>query len=58
MEVRPGKWNWETVNKKGQRAARVDNHLWDCEVMGVVLASLRGVLSAGLDDESIDQETE
>jgi len=58
LEVRPGKWNWETVNKKGQRAARVDNHLWDCEVMGVVLASLRGVLSAGLDDESIDQETE
>ncbi len=52
IEVSPGKWSWVKVNAKGKKSDKVANHLWDCEVMGVVLASLRGVISAGLKDES------
>ena len=55
VEVSPGKWNWVKVNSKGKQSDKVANHLWDCEVMVVVLSSLRGVISSGLADESIPE---
>ena len=56
IEVSPGKWNWVKVNSKGKQSDKVANHLWDCEVMGVVLSSLRGVISAGLAEETAEEE--
>ena len=56
IEVSPGKWNWVKVNAKGKASDKVANHIWDCEVMGVVLSSLRGVISAGLGEESQEDE--
>jgi len=56
VEVSPGKWRWEKVNAAGKLSDRVANHLWDCEVMGLVMSSLRGVISAGLSDESEERD--
>ena len=56
IEVQPGKWNWVKVNAKGKKSDKVANHLWDCEVMGIVLSSLRGVISAGLVEETEPNE--
>ncbi len=38
MEVTPGEFRWIPVRKN------IDNHLWDCETMGIVGASMRGIL--------------
>ena len=56
IEVSHGKWSWVKVNAKGKQSDKVANHLWDCEVMIVVLSSLRGVISAGLAEESQEEE--
>ena len=45
------------VNAKGKASDKVANHIWDCEVMGLVLSSLRGVISAGLSEESKEDES-
>tara|TARA_R110002074_G_scaffold216114_1_gene385973 strand:+ start:310 stop:2097 length:1788 start_codon:yes stop_codon:yes gene_type:complete len=37
-EVKPGVWRWEKI--KGH----YDNHEWDCEVMQIIQATIRGVL--------------
>lgn len=37
-EVSPGKWRWEKIK------SHYHNHLWDCEVMGIVGCAIRGVL--------------
>jgi hypothetical protein len=42
-EVSPGKWRWVPVT------AKANNHLWDCEVMGIVAACIYKVLR-GLTD--------
>jgi hypothetical protein len=51
VEISPGKWKW-----KSQYSTK-PNHLWDCEVMQVVLAVIRGLLASpspsGLDTERI-----
>lgn len=39
VEVSPGKWRWKPVT------AKANNHLWDCETMGVVGACLSKVLA-------------
>lgn len=44
-EVSPGVWRWVTVTKKG------NNHLWDCEVMQVVGASLYKILNGNIDKD-------
>lgn len=44
-EVAPGKWRWVPVT------ARANNHLWDCEVMQVVAASICKVLRGMVDAE-------
>jgi hypothetical protein len=36
--VSPGKWRWEKIK------SHYHNHLWDCEVMGIVGCAIRGVL--------------
>lgn len=41
VEVKPGKWRWEPVKK-----SHSNNHLWDCEVMGITAACIFGVLDA------------
>jgi hypothetical protein len=38
VEYMPGKWRWQKIK------SHYDNHLWDCEVMGIVAATIRGVL--------------
>lgn len=40
VEISPGKWKWKT------QYSTKPNHLWDCEVMQVVLAVIRGLLSS------------
>jgi hypothetical protein len=37
-ETSPGKWKWEKIKSNNH------NHLWDCEVMGLVGCAIRGVL--------------
>jgi len=47
----PGVFRWDKIRPSAQ------NHLWDCEVGGVVMASMRGVLQENLAEmESADQE--
>ena len=41
VEVQPGKWKWLPRSKD----TRYPNHLWDAEVMQVVLAVIRGLLA-------------
>lgn len=37
-ETTPGKWKWDKIKK------HYPNHLWDCEVQGIVGASIKGIL--------------
>lgn len=37
-EVKPGLWRWEKIK------SHYHNHMWDCEVEGIVGASIRGIL--------------
>jgi hypothetical protein len=44
-EVKPGKWRWEKVKD------HYHNHLWDCEVMGVVACAIRGILKVEMAEQ-------
>lgn len=37
-EISPGRWKWEKIKK------HYHNHMWDCEVMGMVGCAIRGIL--------------
>jgi len=41
-ERAPGKWRWEKIKD------HFPNHLWDCEVLGIVGANIRGVLKSDI----------
>jgi hypothetical protein len=43
-EISPGRWRWEKIK------AHKHNHLWDCEVMGIVGASVKGILKLEMAD--------
>lgn len=43
-EVSPGVYRWQKIKD------HYDNHLWDCEVMGIVMATIRGVLRIEIED--------
>jgi hypothetical protein len=43
-EVSPGVWRWQKIKE------HYGNHLWDCEVMGIVLMAIRGVLRIDITD--------
>lgn len=43
-EVSPGHWRWEKIK------SHYDNHEWDCEVMLIVLATIRGVIRIEIAD--------
>jgi phage terminase large subunit GpA-like protein len=45
-EYAPGKWRWEKVKPHFQ------NHLWDCETMGIVAASIKGILRIESESDS------
>ena len=43
-EVQPGVYRWQKIKD------HYDNHLWDCEVMGVVMETIRGVIRIEIED--------
>lgn len=43
-EIKPGLWKWDKIKPHYQ------NHLWDCEVMGLVACSIRGVVKIESED--------
>ena len=43
-EVKPGVWRWEKIKD------HYDNHEWDCEVMQIIQATIRGVLRIEIQD--------
>lgn len=43
-EVKPGVWRWEKIKP------HFHNHLWDCEVMGIVATAIRGILRIEIED--------
>lgn len=45
-EVMPKVWRWMKIKD------HYPNHLWDCEVMGIVAASIRGILKIEIVDQS------
>jgi len=44
-EIAPGKWRWKKIKD------HLHNHLWDCETMGIVAASIRGILKIEMKDD-------
>ena len=44
-EVKPGTWRWEKIK------SHYHNHMWDCEVMGIVACTIRGILKIELQDD-------
>lgn len=43
-EWKPGHWRWEKIK------SHYHNHLWDCEVMGIVASAIRGILKIETSD--------
>lgn len=43
-EITPGNWRWEKIKP------HYHNHMWDCEVEGMVGASIRGILRIEIED--------
>jgi len=43
-EITPGNWRWEKIKP------HYHNHMWDCEVEGMVGASIRGILKIEIEE--------